>query len=322
MTDLSERAPDIIARYPEGRSRSAILPLLHLAQERDGYLTKEGMAEVGGILGLSAAEVYSVASFYTMFHLKPKGRRLISVCHNIACSLAGAERLIAALEDHLGIGCGETTEDGAFTLERAECLAACEMAPMLQIDHQMMVGPLDAEQAVSLVEGLPDGDVEAGILEEAVPSTDVAARASEAEGVDEGAGAEFFAGRPQVAAAQDASPGPPEAETAEARGSQVSPEPPIRVVGEQEIKTDEVEPRIPGSQPQPLIDSIPLTDEERLWLEPTERRGGSRPPPPGRRLREIPVEGVGPGPHSDEGDEDGPGRPDGADHDDDEKENR
>lgn len=306
---LSERAPEIIARYPEGRSRSAILPLLHLAQERDGYLTKEGMEEVAGILGLTAAEVYSVASFYTMFHLKPKGGRLISVCHNIACSLAGAERLIAALEYHLGIECGETTADAAITLERAECLAACEMAPMIQIDHQMMVGPLDPEQAVSLLEELPDREVEARIIEEALPTTDVAARTSEAPGVEEGADAELFGGRPQVAAAQDASPGPPEAESAEARRSQVSPEPPIRVVGEREVEEEHVEPRIPGGQPQPLIDSIPLSDEERRWLEPEERRGEERPPPPGRRIRELPIDDVGPGPHPAEEEEDETRRP-------------
>ena len=154
MIDLQAEAKKIFTRYPEGRHRSALLPLLHLLQQRDTYVTTEGMAEVADLLGLSTAEVRAVATFYTMFHLKPKGRHVVSVCHNIACTLAGAEKVIAALEGTLGVSCGETTADGEISLERAECLAHCELAPMLQIDYDEMVGPLSPQEAVDQVSTL------------------------------------------------------------------------------------------------------------------------------------------------------------------------
>ena len=156
--NLSAEAEKIIERYPPGRSRSALLPLLHLVQERDGYVTEEGMSEVGAILEITSAQVRSVATFYTMFHLKPKGRHVIGVCQNLACTLNGAEDLIDSLEGHLGVQCGETTGDGQFTLERAECLAACDLAPMLQIDYQTMHGPLTRDTAVALLESVRAND--------------------------------------------------------------------------------------------------------------------------------------------------------------------
>lgn len=152
MIDLSAEAEEIVARYPEGKQRSALVPLLHLVQERDGYVTKEAMEEVAGLIGLAPAEVRGVASFYVMLHLEPKGRHVISVCHNIACTMAGAEPLIAALEHRLGVPAGETTDDREFTLERAECLAACDQAPMIQIDYDRMVGPLSPSQAEKLID--------------------------------------------------------------------------------------------------------------------------------------------------------------------------
>lgn len=159
---LAGPAVEILARYPEGRQRSAVMPLLRLAQEQDGYITEAAVEEIGGIVGLSSAEVVAVASFYTLFHLKPKGRHVISVCQNIACTMAGAEEIIEVLEQELGIGSeGETTPDGAFTLERAECLATCEIAPCIQIDHDAMVKVTPAS-ALALLEELrslpsPDG---------------------------------------------------------------------------------------------------------------------------------------------------------------------
>lgn len=144
----------IIARYPEGRSRSALLPLTHLVQRRDGYVTPEGIAQVADVLELTLAEVRSVISFYTMFHLRPTGRHTVSVCHNIACSMRGAESVISALESRLGVECGATSEDGEITLERAECLAACDLAPMLQIDYDEVVGPLTPESAASIIDRL------------------------------------------------------------------------------------------------------------------------------------------------------------------------
>lgn len=155
---LAAEAEKLIERYPPGRSRSALVPLLHLVQERDGYVTEKGMNEVAEILEITSAQVRSVATFYTMFHFKPKGRHVISMCQNIACSLNGAEKLIDSLEEHLGIKCGETTGDGQFTLERVECLAACDLAPMLQIDYQAMHGPLSGDAAVALLESATAND--------------------------------------------------------------------------------------------------------------------------------------------------------------------
>ena len=152
---LAEPAKEILARYPPDRSRSAVMPLLRLAQERDGWVTPEAIAEIGDILGLSSAEVLAVASFYSMYHLKPKGRHVISVCHNLTCNLMGAERVIEHLEDTLGVDSeGHTTADGAFTLERAECLAACDAAPCLQIDYDTLHAKVTPESVESLVEEL------------------------------------------------------------------------------------------------------------------------------------------------------------------------
>lgn len=155
--DLRAEAPKIVGRYPPGRGRSALLPLLSLAQRRDGYVTSAAMNEIGEILGLSGAEIRGVASFYHMLKLKPKGRRVVSVCHTIACAIGGADRVIASLEKELGINCGETTGDAAITLERAECLAACDLAPMLQVDYDHVHGPLTVESALEIVRALRDG---------------------------------------------------------------------------------------------------------------------------------------------------------------------
>jgi NADH-quinone oxidoreductase subunit E len=156
---LAELAGEIVARYPDGRSRSGLLPLLRAAQDRDGYVTRQAIGEIAEILEISPAEVSGVASFYHMLKLRPKGRHVVSVCHNLACSLLGAEGLIGALRSHLGVEPGETTADGEFTLERAECLAACEMAPMLQIDYDRMIGPLTPGEAIALVRRLSLGAI-------------------------------------------------------------------------------------------------------------------------------------------------------------------
>jgi NADH-quinone oxidoreductase subunit E len=166
LIDLQAAAPEILSRYPEGRGRSALLPLLRLAQERDGYLTQEAMAEVAGILGLTTAEVASVATFYTMFHLKPKGHHVVSVCHNLSCNLWGAEDVIAGLQRHLGVECGHTTSDGEFTLERAECLAACDLAPVIQVDYDRLYPRVDSASAIRLLEELRGGAPEAALSEQ------------------------------------------------------------------------------------------------------------------------------------------------------------
>ena len=124
----------MIKRYPEGKQKSALLPLLHLAQaESDGWLSVPVMNRVAEILDIKPIEVYEVASFYTMFNLKPVGKCLIEVCRTSSCWLRGANDIIRHIENKLDIKVGETTADGKFTLTAVECLGSCGTAPMLQI---------------------------------------------------------------------------------------------------------------------------------------------------------------------------------------------
>lgn len=167
--DLATKAKEILRRYPTGRGRSALLPLLHLVQDRDGYVTEQGMRDVAQILGITPAEVNSVATFYSMYHLRPKGRHVISVCHNIACSLAGAERLIASFEENLGTAAGQMSADGDVTLERVECLAACDLAPMIQIDYDQMSGPIRIEEVPKILKDLKRAQEDLPAWPEVVP---------------------------------------------------------------------------------------------------------------------------------------------------------
>ena len=127
----------IIKRYPEGRQKSALLPVLHVAQaEFGGWLSPATMDYVASILNLKPIEVYEVASFYTMYNLRPVGKCLLEVCRTGPCMLRGSDDIIEYLEHKLGIRDGETTADGMFTLKTVECLASCGTAPMMQVgDH-------------------------------------------------------------------------------------------------------------------------------------------------------------------------------------------
>jgi NADH-quinone oxidoreductase subunit E len=127
----------IIKRYPEGKQKSAILPVLHLAQaEFDGWLSIPVMDYVASILKIQPIEVYEVASFYSMFNLKPVGKCVIEVCRTGPCWLMGAEDIVRYVEKKLGIKEGETTTDGMFTLKTVECLASCGTAPMMQVGEK------------------------------------------------------------------------------------------------------------------------------------------------------------------------------------------
>ena len=124
----------IIARYPDGKQKSALIPVLHLAQaEFDGWLSSDVMDYVSSLLNILPIEVYEVASFYSMFNLKPRGKCLIEVCRTSSCWLNGAEDIVGYLEKKLNIKAGETTADGKFTIKTVECLGSCGTAPMLQI---------------------------------------------------------------------------------------------------------------------------------------------------------------------------------------------
>lgn len=124
----------IIARYPKGKQRSGLLPILHTVQaQNEGYLSEEAIVAVAELLGLTPIEVYEVATFYTMFNLKPVGRYVLEVCHTGPCMLRGSDEILAYIQKKLGIKIGETTKDGLFTLKTVECLGACGYAPMLQL---------------------------------------------------------------------------------------------------------------------------------------------------------------------------------------------
>ena len=127
-------ARQIIARYP--RSRSALIPLLHVAQGQDGMVTDDAMAHIGELLGLTSAEVLGTCSFYEMFKREPVGRYLVNVCTNISCLLLGGEELLEHVEGRLGVKAGATTTDGMFTVEDVECIAACTEAPCLQVNYR------------------------------------------------------------------------------------------------------------------------------------------------------------------------------------------
>ena len=114
--------------------RSAVLPSLYIAQEEQGYVTKEAMAEIAKVLSIPPVQVYESATFYTMYNKKPVGKHHIQVCTNLSCSLLGAEHVVKYISDKLGIKKGETTEDKMFTLSEVECLGSCGTAPMMQIN--------------------------------------------------------------------------------------------------------------------------------------------------------------------------------------------
>lgn len=127
------KAQTIIAQYPEGKQKSALLPLLHILQEQEGWTSEAGMDYVASLLDILPIEVYEVASFYTMYHLEPVGKHVIEYCRTGPCCLMGGEDVYGYLKQKLGINTGETTADGLFTLKEVECLAACGWGPVFQI---------------------------------------------------------------------------------------------------------------------------------------------------------------------------------------------
>jgi NADH-quinone oxidoreductase subunit E len=133
-TEKMEQVTELIARYPEGKQKSALIPLLHIAQDEfDGWLDIPVMDYVASILNILPIEVYEVATFYSMFNTKPVGKYIFEVCRTGPCMLNGSDNIIEYIKNKLGIQEGETTPDGLFTLKPAECLGACGYAPMMQL---------------------------------------------------------------------------------------------------------------------------------------------------------------------------------------------
>ncbi|MGO9456078.1 MAG: NADH-quinone oxidoreductase subunit NuoE [Acidimicrobiales bacterium] len=186
--EIRARAAETIALYPE--PRSALIPLCHLAQEQDGWLRPEAMEEIADLVGVTAAEVRGTATFYDMLHTEPVGTYVVSLCTNIACLLGGALELLEHAQERLGVAVGGTTADGAFTLEEAECLAACDKPPCVQVNHRY-TSAQTPEAFDRLVE-----DLRAGRLAAEVPRHGTLVRVRRTVGLE--------AGREQVAAERSA----------------------------------------------------------------------------------------------------------------------
>jgi NADH-quinone oxidoreductase subunit E len=150
------RVEELIARYPE--RRSAMLPLLFLVQAEDGYVSPAGVAQVAELLGVTKAEVGAVATFYTMFRRRPVGRYLVSVCRTLSCDLRGAREIAQALCERLDVPLGGTDASGMVTVEEVECLAACDGAPVLQVNTENYER-ITREQALELTERLLAGEL-------------------------------------------------------------------------------------------------------------------------------------------------------------------
>jgi len=150
---LTDRIRAIAAQYPE--SKSAVLPALRLAQERDGWLSREAFEEVADALELTPAYCMSVASFYDMFHLEPAGTHTIEVCTNVCCGLVNAQAVLEAFQEELGVEAGQTTPDGSVTLKAVECLGGCSTPTIVAVDHRyrQSVTPEDVPEILEELRG-------------------------------------------------------------------------------------------------------------------------------------------------------------------------
>ncbi|MCK9189507.1 NADH-quinone oxidoreductase subunit NuoE [Acidithiobacillus sp.] len=146
------------AKYPTNQARSALLAALRIAQEEQGYLSEAVMEYVADLLGIPAIQVYEVATFYSMYDLKPVGRHKLCVCGSVSCFLNGSDAVLQHLSERLGVDPGETTADGLFTLQEVECLGACKDAPMLQVgDHYYEnLTPESLDALLTKLRGGPD----------------------------------------------------------------------------------------------------------------------------------------------------------------------
>jgi NADH-quinone oxidoreductase E subunit len=145
---------DMLTKYPPEQKRSAVLGALYLVQEQEGYLTASGMRHVAGILGMTAAEVEDVATYYVMFFRERVGKYVLQVCRTLSCALNGAERVTEALSEKLGIKPGETDPSGLFTLLEFECLGACDRAPIVMVNNEHWHEQATAESCSKLVDDL------------------------------------------------------------------------------------------------------------------------------------------------------------------------
>ncbi len=173
-------AKEIIGRYP--KARSATIPLLHLSQQQNGYITDDAIAHIAELVGATSAEVLGTCTFYEMFKMVPVGKYLVNICGTMSCQLLGADELMHHAEQTLGVKAGGTTSDGLFTLEHAECQAACTEAPNMQVNyrhcHRMTTTNFD-----KLID-----DLRAGRLEGEIPVHGTLARVRQQIPADKAAG--------------------------------------------------------------------------------------------------------------------------------------
>ena len=155
--DVRAAAREIVARYPDGQARSALLPMLHLVQSEQSHITPDGIAFCADQLALTHAQVAAVATFYTMYKRTPTGEYLVSVCTNTLCGLLGGDEIYRTLSETLGVGMNETTADGVITLEHAECLAACDYAPVVTVNYEFFDNQTN-ESALGLAARLRAGE--------------------------------------------------------------------------------------------------------------------------------------------------------------------
>lgn len=199
--EILRRARDLIAVYPQ--PRSALIPILHLCQEQDGYLTEDAMAHVAELLDLTPAEVLGTASFYDMFFTHPVGTYLVSVCTNIACMLNGGQELLEHAETTLGVKAGGTTADGTFTLEEVECIALCGNAPCLTVNWRFR-GDVTHDAFDRLVE-----DLRGNALADEIPPHGTLVRTRRSVGLVSGVPKEGRGGLPpRIPVASEAAPAP------------------------------------------------------------------------------------------------------------------
>lgn len=154
---LAGEAREIIARYPEGHARSALLPMLHLVQSEDGYVSANGIALCAELLGITRAEVSAVATFYTQYKRHPTGEYLVGVCTNALCAVMGGDEIWEAVSEKVGVGTDETNEAGTITLERLECNAACDYAPVVMVNWEFFDNQTP-DSAVAMIEALERGE--------------------------------------------------------------------------------------------------------------------------------------------------------------------
>lgn len=193
-------AREIIGRYP--RPKSALVPLLHLAQEQDGYVARDAMKHIAELVGVTPAEVLGTATFYEMFKFEPVGRYVINICDTLSCASCGSGDLIHHAEKKLGIKAGSTTDDGMFTIEHAECQAACTEAPVLQVNYRYRYR-MTTEKFDELID-----DLRAGKFADEIPAHGTLARVRQHIPADRAVGSvppesvqqapEWFDGKPAL----------------------------------------------------------------------------------------------------------------------------